>query len=168
MKLITTFLFILVASSTYRCKEPEDTINCEDAAKQMLGTWKGNNEFSNGDIINMTLTINSSNNCFFQGISSFDNSNTTFVVSGSIDKYGWVEFMETEYDINGGEYTDCLPTGGSGWNNICNQLPIIRWRPGIKFHEARFRSNPYVLLGEFYGAGNGWRSTIRGLFTLSK
>ena len=26
---------------------------------------------------------------------AFDESNTTFVVSGTIDKYGWVEFMET-------------------------------------------------------------------------
>ena len=44
---------------------------------------------------NMTLSIISSNGCSFQGISAFDESNTTFVVSGTIDKYGWVEFMET-------------------------------------------------------------------------
>ncbi len=167
MKLITTFLFILVASSTYRCKEPEDTINCKDAATQMIGVWKGKNDYSNGGTHNMTLTVTSSNNCFFQGISSFEESNTTFVVSGSIDKYGWVEFMETEYDVNGGEYTDCSPNGSS-WNNQCNTWPTVRWRPGIKFNESRFRSNPYVLVGEFYGAGNGWRSSIRGTFTLSK
>ena len=59
----------------------------------------------------ITLSIISSNDCFFQGISAFEESNTTFVVSGTIDKYGWVEFMETEYEINGGEYTDCTGNG---------------------------------------------------------
>ncbi len=115
----------------------------------------------------MTLSIISSNDCFFQGISAFDQSNTTFVVSGTIDKYGWVEFMETEYEINGGEYTDCVGNG-STWNNPCNRWPFIRWRPGTKFHEARFRTEPYVLTGEFFTQGGGWNNTVRGNFTISK
>ena len=109
----------------------------------------------------------SSNDCFFQGISAFEESNTTFVVSGTIDKYGWVEFMETEYEINGGEYTDCTGNG-SNWNNPCNRWPYVRWRPGTKFHEARFRSEPYVLNGEFFTQGGGWNSQIRGNFTITK
>ncbi len=171
MKSLTTFLFIFLASSSWRCEEPEDTIDCADAAKQMIGTWKGRTDYTNssasGTSHNITLSIISSNDCFFQGISAFDQSNTTFVVSGTIDKYGWVEFMETEYEINGGEYTDCVGNG-STWNNPCNRWPFIRWRPGTKFHEARFRTEPYVLTGEFFTQGGGWNNTVRGNFTISK
>ena len=56
----------------------------------------------------------------------------------------------------------------SNWNNPCNRWPYVRWRPGTKFNEARFRSDPYILQGEFFTAGGGWNSTIRGTFTLSK
>ena len=171
MKSLTTFLFIFLASSSWRCDEPEDTINCADAAKQMIGTWKGRTDYTSssasGSTHKITLSIISSNDCFFQGISAFEESNTTFVVSGTIDKYGWVEFMETEYEINGGEYTDCTGNG-SNWNNPCNRWPYVRWRPGTKFHEARFRSEPYVLNGEFFTQGGGWNSQIRGHFTISK
>ena len=163
MKSLTTFLFIFLASSSWRCDEPEDTINCSDAAKQMIDTSSSASGISH----KITLSIISSNDCFFQGISAFEESNTTFVVSGTIDKYGWVEFMETEYEINGGEYTDCTGNG-SNWNNPCNRWPYVRWRPGTKFHEARFRSEPYVLNGEFFTQGGGWNSQIRGNFTITK
>ena len=172
MKSLTTFLFMFLASSSWRCDEPEDTINCSDAAKQMIGTWTGRTDYTSssasGTSHKITLSIISSNDCFFQGISAFEESNTTFVVSGTIDKYGWVEFMETEFEINGGEYTDCVPNSGSSWNNQCNRWPYIRWRPGTKFHEARFRSEPFVLNGEFFTQGGGWNSQIRGNFTITK
>ena len=71
MKSLTTFLFIFLASSTYRCKEPENTINCNDASTQMVGTWKGRMDFSgssaSGQVHNMTLSVISSNGCSFQG-----------------------------------------------------------------------------------------------------
>ena len=104
MKLLTTFLFIFLASSTYRCREPEDTIDCASAAKEMIGTWKGRVDYTsssaNGETHNITMSVISSNECFFQAINAFDEASTTFVVSGTIDKYGWVEFMETEYEID--------------------------------------------------------------------
>ena len=46
MKSLTTFLFIFLASSSWRCDEPEDTINCSDAAKQMIGTWTGRTDYT--------------------------------------------------------------------------------------------------------------------------
>ena len=70
MKSLTTFLFIFLASSSWRCEEPEDTIDCADAAKQMIGTWKGRTDYTNssasGTSHNMTLSIISSNDCFFK------------------------------------------------------------------------------------------------------
>ena len=168
MKSLVTFLFIFLASSSWRCDEPEDTIDCANAANQMIGTWTGRTNYTNGDHHNLTLKITSSNDCFFEGVSSFNESSTSFVVTGSIDKYGWVQFTETKYDIDGGEYSSCTSNGSSSWSSPCNQWPIIRWRPGTKFHEARFRSDPFVLAGEFYGQGGGWRSQIRGDFTITK
>ena len=171
MKLLTTLIFIILASSTYRCSEPEATIYCSSAAQQMIGTWKGRADYTswsaNGETHEVTLSIISSNDCFFQGINTFKEANTTFVVSGTVDKYGWVEFMETEYEYDGGEYTGCVGNG-SNWNNPCNRWPYVRWRPGTKFNEARFRTDPYILQGEFFTAGGGWNSTIRGTFTLTK
>jgi len=171
MKLLTTLIFIILASSTYRCREPEATIDCSSAAQQMIGTWKGRADYTswsaNGETHEVTLSIISSNDCFFQGINTFKEANTTFVVSGTVDKYGWVEFMETEYEYDGGEYTGCVGNG-SNWNNPCNRWPYVRWRPGTKFNEARFRTDPYILQGEFFTAGGGWNSTIRGTFTLTK
>ena len=56
------------------------------------------------------------------------------------------------------------------WNNPCNRWPYVRWRPGTKFHEARFRSEPYVLKwSEFFTQGGGWNSQISdGNFTITK
>ena len=94
MKLLTTLIFIILASSTYRCREPEATIDCSSAAQQMIGTWKGRADYTswsaNGETHEVTLSIISSNDCFFQGINTFKEANTTFVVSGTVDKYGCV------------------------------------------------------------------------------
>ncbi|MAD59231.1 MAG: hypothetical protein CMB81_02745 [Flammeovirgaceae bacterium] len=172
MKIITSLVFILLASSTYRCAEEEITIDCTQATSDMIGTWRGKlsytNSQANGASHNITLSIISSNGCLFQGISAFDASGTSFTVSGTIDKYGWVEFMETSYEIDGGEYTKCASTSTSSWNNPCNQWPNVRWRTGVKYHEARFRSDPLVLQGEFFSAG-GWRSSqVRGTYQIVK
>ena len=47
MKSTTLFVFILLASSTYRCAEDELTIDCAKATSDMIGTWKGNLNYSN-------------------------------------------------------------------------------------------------------------------------
>ena len=76
--------------------------------------------------------------------------------------------METSYEIDGGEYTLCTSESTSSWNNPCNQWPTVRWRPGVKYHEARFRSDPFVLQGEFFSAG-GWRSgSVNGNYQIAK
>ena len=49
-----------------------------------------------------------------------------------------------------------------------NNWPTVRWRPGTKYHEARFRSDPYILNGEFFAQGGGWNSQIRGTYLISK
>ena len=172
MKISSFFVFIILASSTYRCAEDELTIDCAKATSDMIGTWRGNLNYTNfqanGALHNLTLSIISSNGCKFQGISAFEESGTSFVVSGTIDKYGWVEFMETSYEIDGGEYTKCTSESTSSWNNPCNQWPTVRWRPGVKYHEARFRSDPFVLQGEFFSAG-GWRSgSVNGNYQIAK
>ena len=41
MKSLITFLFIIVASTTYRCGKEEETIDCADATAQMMGTYSG-------------------------------------------------------------------------------------------------------------------------------
>ena len=35
MKILNIFLFILLANTTYRCADDENTIDCKSAAKQM-------------------------------------------------------------------------------------------------------------------------------------
>ena len=172
MKILIHLTFILLASSTYRCADDELTIDCEQATRDMVGTWKGTlnyaNSRANGTRHNITLSIISTIGCQFQGISAFDESGTTFVVSGTIDKYGWVEFMETAYEIDGGEFTKCTIGSGSSWNNPCNQWPYIRWRPGVKYEKARFRSDPLILQGRFFSAG-GWRTgSVNGDFQIVK
>ena len=66
-----------------------------------------------------------------------------------------------------GEFTGCKSTSSSSWNNPCNRWPYSRWKPGTKFHEARYRSEPFVLQGEFFSSG-GWNSSHRGTFLISK
>ena len=172
MKILNIFLFILLANTTYRCAEDENTIDCNSAVQQMLGRWEGASNYTQpssarGVTQKFAIDITSADGCMFYGISSFEDSFTTFSITVEIDKYGWVEFRETEYAHNDGDYTDCQ-SNGSSWNNPCNRWPYVRWRPGTKFHEARFRSEPYVLNGEFFTQGGGWNSQIRGNFTITK
>ena len=50
MKLLITLLFIIVASTTYRCGKGEDTIDCISATSEMIGTWDGIISYSQPDI----------------------------------------------------------------------------------------------------------------------
>ena len=98
MKLLNLFLLIFLWNTTYRCKKDELTIDCEDAAKNMIGTWKGN-QSNNAKTFSdsFTLKVTSSDGCRFLGETSYSQSITTFNVSGVIDEYGWMEFNETNF-----------------------------------------------------------------------
>ena len=161
-----------------------DTVSKTDGGQfdgnvTMAGTLAvtGNSTFS-GEIItstsgtsNFVAGVNAGNSIASGGANNAifgDEAGTAFVVSGTIDKYGWVEFMETSYEIDGGEYTKCAASGTSSWSNPCNQWPYVRWRPGVKYHEARFRSEPFILQGNFFSAG-GWRSgAVNGNYQITK
>ena len=81
MKLLSNFLFILLASSTYRCAN-DDTINCSQAAQEMVGEWIGESHYvrpssADGNSHEFTLTVESSNDCSFIGFTAFKDSNNT-------------------------------------------------------------------------------------------
>ena len=171
MKILNIFLFILLANTTYRCADEENLIDCNSAAKQMMGRWEGASQYTQpssarGVTQKFEIDVTSVNDCMFYGISSFEDSFTTFSITGTIDKYGWVEFRETEYANNDGEYTNCH-SSGSSWNNPCNRWPYIRYKPGNKFENARFRSEVFILNGSFKMQG-GWSSSVGGTYNLSK
>ena len=112
MKILNIFLFILLANTTYRCADEENLIDCNSAAKQMMGRWEGASQYTQpssarGVTQKFAIDVTSVDDCMFYGISSFEDSFTTFSITGTIDKYGWVEFRETEYANNDGEYTNC-------------------------------------------------------------
>jgi len=46
MKILNIFLFILLANTTYRCAEDENTIDCNSAVQQMLGRWEGASNYT--------------------------------------------------------------------------------------------------------------------------
>ena len=50
MKLLITLLFIIVASTTYRCGKGEDTIDCISATSEMIGTLDGIISYTQPDI----------------------------------------------------------------------------------------------------------------------
>ena len=139
MKFINILLLIFLWNTTYRCKKDELTINCEDAAKNMIGRWKGSQYTNNGSFNDeFTLKIISSDGCSFLGETSYSQSISTFSVSGKIDEYGWVKFSETKFNVNGGEYDACSIANTSWW--ACRS---IRWRPGAEFDDARFKEDSF-------------------------
>lgn len=162
MKSFVTFLFILIASSTYRCGKEEETIDCVAATSSMIGSFDGTISYSSPQIANgqkhfFTLEITDVNECVFIGTSTYgtESNNTSFKVTGSIDKYGWVTFNETEYNNDGKLFTDCEKTGTqSWWCSDCNTWPIGRWRPGTIFNEGRYSNDPFEWVGEFVGSDN--------------
>ena len=58
MKSLITFLFIIVASTTYRCGKEEETIDCVAATAQMIGSW------------DVTLIYTNPPTAYFQGLAS--------------------------------------------------------------------------------------------------
>ena len=172
MKLLTTFLFIFLASSTYRCAN-DDTINCSQAAQEMVGEWTGESHYvrpssADGNKHEFTLTVESSKDCSFTGFTTFKDSNNTFKVIGIIDIYGWVEFIEDSFISNGEEYSNCLIRTNS--NAVCSEWPDLRWKEGTKYEETRFRRDPYILTGEFHRPSSfeRWWQILRGTYTLTK
>ena len=117
---------------------------------------------------NFTLTIENSKGCSFTGHTKYDNFPTTFNVTGSVDMYGWVTFTEVSIKQDGGEYADCLVRINS--SSRCNQWPDLRWKEGNKFNEARFRRDPYILIGEFERPNSFERrwQILNGTVSLSK
>ena len=83
MKLLTTFLFIFLASSTYRCAN-DDTINCSQAAQEMVGEWIGESHYvrpssADGNKHEFSLTVESSIDCTFTGFNTFKDSNLSLI-----------------------------------------------------------------------------------------
>ena len=159
MKFLNILLIVFLWNTTYRCKKDELTIDCNEAAKKMIGTWTGfqsNNAKTFSD--SFTLKVSSSDGCTFFGETSYSQSITTFSVVGTIDEYGWIKFSENFYVVDGGEYSNCL---GSGWSSPCRS---IRWRPGAVFDEVRF--NEETISGEWNISC--WRCELNGGFTLFK
>ena len=159
MKILHIVLIFFLWNTTYRCKKDELTIDCNETAKKMIGTWTGsqsNNAKTFSD--SFTLKVTSSDGCTFFGETSYSQSITTFSVVGTIDEYGWIKFSENFYVVDGGEYSNCL---GSGWSSPCR---TVRWRPGAVFDEVRF--NEETISGEW--GISCWRWELVGGFTLFK
>ena len=175
MKSLITFLFIFIASTTYRCGKGEDTIDCVEATAQMIGSWDGRLQYSGPEGrlssasgaeipsavgVNhiFTLEILSVTECTFFGQITYGtiSNNTVYEANGNIDKYGWVTFSEIKF-INDGEiFTSC---GQSGINNgsNCNHWPKGRWIEGGVFSKGRFTNDPILEWeGEFNLPGSGY------------
>ena len=73
MKILNIFLFILLANTTYRCAEDENTIDCNSAVQQMLGRWEGASNYTQpssarGVTQKFAIDITSADGCMFYGI----------------------------------------------------------------------------------------------------
>ena len=172
MKLLIIYIFIFLASSTYRCSDGGQ-IDCSIASQEMIGVWEGELVYERPNSAKnkkntQTLVIESSDDCSFTGFSSYDDSNNTFRVIGKIDVYGWVEFIEEEFISNDGSYQECLNRTNS--SAVCNEWPNLRWKEGTKFEETRFKRDPYILRGTFHRPSSfeRWWQILRGDYTLSK
>ena len=165
------FLFIILASSTYRCAD--DVVDCTEASQNMVGEWSGIINYTspysaNGKTHNFSLYINSSKDCTFKGFITFNDSNTSFNVSGAIDIYGWVSFIEEDYRFDSGEYSDCVFFEGN--NNTCETWPYLRWKEGTKYEETRIKIDPNILTGKIHRPNSfesRWR-LLRGDYSISK
>lgn len=161
MKLLISLIFIILASSTYRCGKGEDTIDCTEATPQMVGTWKGNilytgpqrpsNEAFGSEIgeaiganHEFTLDVESSSECDFNGTITYGevSNNTVFNIVGNIDKYGWVTFTEITFKNDGGIYTDCQNNIEGGFSSKCKYWPTGRWVIGGVYSKGKFTNDP--------------------------
>ena len=171
---ILFFIFIILASTTYRC-DKRNIIDCELAAQDMIGEWEGLLNYkgpsaANGKNHIQTLVIESSNGCSFLGFTIYNETNNMFKVTGTIDEYGWVRYTEEEFIVDGGEYQDCLTRTNS--NALCLEWPDLRWKEGTQFEDAKFQRNPYVLNGNFTRRNSfesiNQANTLIGKFTTTK
>ena len=163
MKLLISLIFIILASSTYRCGKGEDTIDCNTATAQMEGVWNGKLLYSGpegrissatgqeiptavGVTHNFTLEVTSINECIFNGKITYGSisNNTVYEISGNIDKYGWVTFTEQEFITDGKIFTDCGDPNVINNGSICNYWPTGRWRVGGIFSKGRFTNDPLL------------------------
>ena len=129
MKILISLLLIFLWNSTYRCADEEGLIKCRRVSKNILGTWKGTqNTLDNSFNDTFILEVTNASKCNFEGTTSYSSSSTSFKVKGEIDMYGWIEFKEIEYILDGGEYTNCTEN-----QDICQK---IRWQKGAFFEKA--------------------------------
>ena len=90
MKSFITFMFILIASSTYRCGKEEDTIDCIAATASMLGKFDAKTTYSSpliaeGLTHNFILEITEVNDCMFVGTTTYgSNFNNHVTMSGDL------------------------------------------------------------------------------------
>ena len=168
MKFSTLIFLFFLWNSTYRCADDEGLIKCNRVSKNILGTWKGNqNSISNSFNDSFTLEITSASKCKFEGKTSYSKSSTSYKVKGTIDMYGWIKFREVEYINDGGEYTDCTLT-----ETECQK---VRWQTGTLFEKAKYNdsefSGSWKLEGINTTSGNSWNGMVlklSGKFYLQK
>ena len=177
MKSLITLLFIIVASTTYRCGKEEETIDCNAATAQMIGSWDVTLIYTNpptayfqglasntitgaiGTTHKMVLDITETSQCNFIGTMTYGtiSNNTSYQVLGNMDKYGWTYFTESTFENDGGIYTDCRKQE-ENWR--CNRWPTNRWQTGGQYSEGRFDSDDYEWEGEFIHPGTGWGGNV--------
>ncbi len=167
MKILIYLLLIFLWNSTYRCADEEGLIKCRRVSKNIVGIWKGtqntlNNSFNDTFILEVTNAFK----CNFEGTTSYSSSSTSFKVKGEIDMYGWVEFKEIEYILDGGEYTNCTES-----QNICQK---IRWQKGAFFEKAKYNDSEFSGSWKLEGintTGYSWNGVVlklSGKFNLIK
>ena len=167
MKILISLLLIFLWNSTYRCSDEEGLIKCKKVSKKILGTWKGTqNTLDNSFNDTFVLEVTNASKCNFEGITYYSSSSTSFKVKGELDMYGWIEFKEIEYVIDGGEYTNCTET-----QNVCQK---IRWQKGAFFEKAKYNDSEFSGSWKLEGintSGNSWNGIIlklSGKFNLKK
>ena len=173
MKSFITFLFILIASSTYRCGKEEETIDCVAATATMLGKFNATVTYNSPPIANGTshsfvLEVTDVNDCLFTGTTTYGSefNNHVLNISGTMDKYGWITFKETSVNFDGGIITDCVePFEDNWWCSDCESWPNGRMLPVISFVEGRYSNDPFEWVGEI--RTEGWNSIPRPCSNIS-
>ena len=166
MKSFITFLFILIASSTYRCGKEEDTIDCIAATASMLGKFDAKTTYSSpliaeGLTHNFILEITEVNDCMFVGTTTYGSNfnNHVLNISGTMDKYGWIQFKEVSNNYDGGLITNCTETFPDTWCSDCRSWPSSRIVPNLVYSDGRYSSDPFEWVGEI--RTEGWGSNPR-------
>ena len=167
-----SLVFIILASSTYRCSDQE-IIDCKEIDNEILGEWQGSLNYlsprsASGDNHDFILKIDDSNDCSFIGITTYKNFTTKFNITGFVDPFGWIIFTEVSIQNDGGEYADCLSRTNSDF--ICEEWPALRWRQGNKFKDAKLDRDNYTFNGKFkrHNSLERQEQFLIGDFNLSK